>query len=261
MVTITSTSVEKHIHTEASTDIPVEYLSIRELEHRCQREIRAFRRTGRGDDRFALEVFRRAVQSPDEMIRNDAWRLIFHQFTPLIISWITQDPRSSALLQDEVGRDSLVNAIFAKMALTFQRTPTKITQFATLGAILKYLKMTSYTIITDEIKALRPRLSTAQLSEADDLAVSDVTDDVALDEHVRIFWRIVAEETFDNELLYLRLTFLDGMKPAEIVATHPQEFPEVEEVYRIRRSIIERLARNQRIRHLRDVQNEFGLAV
>jgi hypothetical protein len=261
MITIVSTRPEQGMQAGMPIEQSAEYLTIKELGAHCQREIENFRRTGLCDDQFALEVFRRAVLAEHETTRDDAWSIIFHLFAPLVLSWISQDPRSPVLLHEDIGKDSLINAIFAKMALTFQRAPGKIVQFSTLSALLKYLKLTSHTIIADEVRARKQKFPIADIAEADDLSVGDITDNVALDEHTRIFWRVVEEETFDNELLYLKLTFLDGMKPAEIVASYPQEFPEVEEVYRIRRNVVERLARNRRIHRLRDEQNELRQVV
>src|SRR5216110_476171 len=115
MVATPYVRLDEHRETNIPADYDVEHMTINELEPYCRREINRFRRTGRGDERFVLEVFRRAVLSQEEAARNDAWALIFHLFAPLVLSWITQNSKSAILLRDEAGSTSLINAIFAKI--------------------------------------------------------------------------------------------------------------------------------------------------
>jgi hypothetical protein len=233
-------------------------LSMQELALHCTREINAFRQTGEGDDQYALEAFRRAVLGPQKRTRDEAWELIFRLFSPLVLSWINRVPGARQLMQEE-GTEishSLLNAIFAKVALTFQRQKEKVTRFTTLAAILAYLRRVTHTVIADELDDYRLFWNFADLTEADTLSVEDPSFKIAEIEHTRMFWRIIEEETFDNELLYLKLSFIQGMKPAEIVATHPGAFSRVEEVYRVRRTALARLAVNYRLRQLRECQQE-----
>jgi hypothetical protein len=57
----------------------------------------------------------------------------------------------------------------------------------------------------------------------------------------------------EDERLLLYLTYVQDMQPREITALHRQRFPTVDDVYRIKRNVLERLRRNHRIKKLVDV--------
>ena len=231
-------------------------LSLIALTELCEREIDVFRREGSSNEGFAMELFRRAVLGTDKVTRDDAWAVILHLFSPLVLSWINRIPSADYLLRDEGSELALLNAVFSKAALSFARTPFKITHFSTLGAILEYIRRVSTSTVADAVRSARSRLTLVDISEAEELSVEDSTEMLSMQELKQMFWRIIEEETYDVELLYLQLAFIQGMKPAEIVALHPEVFMVVQNVYRIRRNVISRLARSRRVKRLKTLQEE-----
>ena len=69
----------------------------------------------------------------------------------------------------------------------------------------------------------------------------------------RELWRAVLDELRDeSECLVAQLSFVDGLTPREIRGRHPERFTEVDEVYRLKRNVIDRLRRSQAIQQLLD---------
>ena len=48
----------------------------------------------------------------------------------------------------------------------------------------------------------------------------------------------------EAELLVYRLTYEEELKPRQIVAQHPEHFPAVQDVYRIKQRLYRRIQRN-----------------
>jgi len=56
-------------------------------------------------------------------------------------------------------------------------------------------------------------------------------------------WKAIDHELRnDTERLVVRLSFAAGLSPREIRALHPDQFPDIAEVYRLKRNLIETLA-------------------
>lgn len=222
-----------------------EQLSVSDLARCCAEETHKFLRQSASDDSYCLELFRRAIVRRDE----DAWACIYQQYAPLVLTWVNQHQSAAALLGHD-GSASLVNAAFAKFAQAL--TPAKMDHFGALAAILKYLKMCVHSVIADEVRARQAR----QYEEALDAieqepATDDPAEDVVSNLSAQSLWQVVQEElSREDERLLVYLVYVQGMRPGEICAQHRQFFPQVEDVYRIKRNVLERLRRNRRLQAL-----------
>ena len=222
-----------------------ELLSINELAHCCSQETNKFLKQNVSDDRFCLELFRRAIVNRDDA----AWVCIYQQYAPLVLTWVTQRQSATPLLEQE-GSAPLVNAAFAKFSQAL--TPAKMGNFDSLAAILKYLKMCVQSVVADEVRARQVRQyeETLELIEQEP-ASDDPADDVISSISAQGLWQIIQEElNSEDERLLIYLAYVQGMKPAEISNLHRQFFPTVEDVYRIKRNVLERLRRNKRLQLL-----------
>ncbi len=222
-----------------------EHLSVTELAQRCSEETNKFLKQNASNDRFCLELFRRAI-----IIRDDnAWASIYQQYAPLVLTWVTQHQSATPLLGQE-GSAPLVNAAFAKFSQAL--TPTKISNFDTLAALLKYLKMCVHSVVADEVRSRQARqfedtLETIEQEPAGD----DPADDVVSNISAQYLWQIIQEELHrDDERMLIYLAYVQGMKPGEISSQHRRLFPTVDDVYRIKRNVLERLRRNRRLQML-----------
>lgn len=222
-----------------------EQLSINELARCCSEETNKFLRQHVSNDRFCLELFRRAI-----VLRDDgAWTCIYQQYAPLVLTWVSQHP-SVVMLLGQDGTAPLVNAAFAKFAQAL--TPAKMQNFDSLAAILKYLKMCVHSVVADEIRARQARqyeetLETIEQEPASD----DPADDVVSALSAQSLWQIIQEELHsEDERVLIYLAYVHGMKPGEISTQHRRLFPTVDDVYRIKRNVLERLRRNKRLQLL-----------
>ena len=183
----------------------LQLLSINELARCCCEETNKFLRQSVSNDRYCLELFRRAIVKRDD----DAWACIYQQYAPLVLTWVTQHQSAAPMLGQD-GSAPLVNAAFAKFSQAL--TPAKMENFDSLAAILKYLKMCVHSVVAQGL------------------------------------WQVIQEElNGEDERVLIYLAYIHGMKPSEISSQHRRLFPTVDDVYRIKRNVLERLRRNRRL--------------
>lgn len=224
---------------------PPEQLAVGDLARCCAEETTKFLKQSTSNDRFCLELFRRAIIRRDEA----AWQHIYQQYAPLVLTWVTQHQSAVQLLGQEGGA-SLVNAAFAKFSQAL--TPAKIGNFDSLASVLKYLKMCVHSVVADEVRARQARQYEETLEMVEhEPSGSDPADDVVAQLSAQRLWTIIQEElNGEDERVLLYLAYVQGMKPGEICAQYRHLFPTVDDVYRIKRNVLERLRRNRRLRNL-----------
>ncbi len=225
--------------------VPIQLLSINDLAHCCAEETSKFLRQSVSNDRYCLELFRRAIVQRDDA----AWSCIYQQYAPLVLTWVTQHQSAAPLLGQE-GSGPLVNAVFAKFAQAL--TPAKMDNFDSLAAILKYLKMCVHSVVADEVRSRQSRQFEETLEQIEhEPAGDDPADDVVSSLSAQSLWQIIQEElNNEEERVLIYLAYIHGMKPGEISSQHRRLFPTVDDVYRIKRNVLERLRRNRRLQAL-----------
>jgi RNA polymerase sigma factor (sigma-70 family) len=223
----------------------LQHFSINELARCCSEETNKFLKQSVSNDRYCLELFRRAIVKRDD----DAWACIYQQYAPLVLTWVNQHQSAAPLLGQD-GSAPLVNAAFAKFSQAL--TPAKMDNFDSLAAVLKYLKMCVHSVIADEVRARQSRQyeETLELIEHEP-ATDDPADDVVSNISAQGLWQVIQEElNGEDERILIYLAYIHGMKPSEISNQHRRLFPTVEDVYRIKRNVLERLRRNRRLQNL-----------
>ncbi len=219
-----------------------EQLSITELARCCSEETTKFLKQNVSNDRYCLELFRRAITKRDD----DAWICIYQQYSPLVLTWVNQHQSATPLLGQD-GSAPLVNAAFAKFSQAL--TPAKMDNFDSLAAVLKYLKMCVHSVVADEVRARQAR----QYEEALEMmehepATDDPADSVISNLSAQGLWQVIQEElNGEDERVLIYLAYIHGMKPSEISSQNRRLFPTVDDVYRIKRNVLERLRRNRRL--------------
>ncbi len=194
------------------------------------------------DDLPGLALFWRAIVWRDE----DAWAALYQQYAPLVFIWITQQSRAAPLLGQD-GSAPLVNAAFAKFAQAL--TPAKMDHFDSLAALLKYLKLCVQSVLAVEARSRQARQYEETLETIEqEPAANDPADDVVSTISAQGLWQVIQEELHgEDERLLLYLAYAQGMKPSEIRSQYGHLFPSVEEIYRIKRNVLEQLRRNRRL--------------
>ena len=232
--TILESAPARRSHPAASTSAPaLSALNLKVLAEHCLQEISNYRRGEPYDDQYGLELFRRATILRDE----DAWIWLQQCFDELLHNWMRRHPSREVASRF----DSAENYIAQAFERFWQATAcNQKLEFNTLTAALGYLRASLNGTILDTLRAYsRPK--EVQMPEPGFAGEPYVEDDEDLGE----LW-----ETIQHMLPSVReqrlgyLLFHCGLKPRDIIRYCPQEFSDVQEIYRLRRNIMERLLRN-----------------
>jgi hypothetical protein len=196
----------------------------------------------RGDPGAGHELFRRALCARDQQ----AWSALYVQYRGLVMSWVRQHP-AARFDQDD---DYWISRAFERLWTAVG--PERFAQFPTLASVLQYLKLCVHSVLVDERRAERavngptPPVDLAaaeHLPAGGDIAAS-VLDRVS---HDALFRAVVAEATDEAEQTVLVLSFARDLRPREIYARRPDLYPTVDDVYRVKRNLIDRLRRSPQI--------------
>ena len=201
------------------------------LADRCMSEINNFRRGEASSDQYCLEIFRRAMLEHDDA----AWTLLVDRFKEFLLAAFRRHPKSEAASH----LDSPENYVARAFARFWNAVHNQQVMFTSLGAALRYLRVCLDSTILDMLRA-NARAREVPLPEpgfAGEPAVVDPDEESELWEVIRTMLPTERER---------RLAFLlyqCNLKPREIVRLRPQEFSNVNEIYRLRRNIVDRLER------------------
>src|SRR2546429_9826167 len=196
---------------KAETTPQTGLLSINDLARCCSEETNKFLKQSVSNDRYCLELFRRAITRRDD----DAWVCIYQQYAPPVLTWVNQHQSATSLLGLD-GCAPLVNASFAKFSQAL--TPAKMGNFDSLAAVLKYLKMCVHSVIADEVRSRQARQYEETLELIDhEPASDDPADDVVSNISAQGLWQVIQEElNGEDERVLIYLAYIHGMKPSEI---------------------------------------------
>jgi RNA polymerase sigma factor (sigma-70 family) len=230
----------------AARELPLE-----QLAEACRRETERFLRNAVFDDAFCFELFRRAVVERGE----HAWVMVVAQYRRMVLAWVKRHPDLPSLGADE-DADHWVDAVFVRFWSAVK--PERFDQFEDTRRILAYLKMCTNSVIQDELRQRRLRLTTVTidpLSGSDDNSIAHTHPAVAIE--ARSDDRLLAQELHaliqstlqdERERVVFRLAIVLGYTPREISRRHPDLFPTADSIYQTRRNILDRLRRNPEIR-------------
>jgi DNA-directed RNA polymerase specialized sigma24 family protein len=192
---------------------------------------------------FCFELFRRAI------VENCAlcWQYLHNQYYALVRHWAFRLTSSDPDTIDDLTQEAFVNF------LRFY-TSEKISRATGLAAVLSYLK----SCVASTVAQTR-RLAGSRVVESDydeEVINSQTSDDSAetivlhgISAHT--LWTAIQECcTSESDLIVARLVLVADLKPQAIAQRHPELFPEVAAVYRIKRNLIDRLRRHPVLRDM-----------
>ncbi len=208
-------------------------MSLPELAAQCLRELGNYRRGEPCTDTYGLELLRRAIKQSDQ----EAWAWVQHCFGGMVRGWLRRHPQREVACRLE-SEENYVAQTFERFwqATAFNQR----VEFSTLAAALQYLRASLNGAILDMLRAYaRPReISLPGPGETGEPLVEDSTDNG----EVWDILHMILSDPREQRLAYL--LFHCGLKPREIVRFCSQEWGDVQEIYRLRRNIMERLLRN-----------------
>ena len=208
-------------------------MSVSMLAEQCIREFGKYRKGEPSDDRYGLELFRRAITQQDQ----HAWEWLQQCYNQLVLSWIHRHPKREAAYCLDSEKNYVAQA-FARFWLA--TTHKQKLEFSTLAAALQYLRASLNGVIIDTLRAYS-RSKEASLPEPGTPGEPLVEDTIDSGE----LWRLLRDMfPGEQEQRLIYLSFYCGLKPREIVRYRSQEFSDVQTVYRLRRNIYERLLRD-----------------
>ncbi len=212
-------------------------LDVDRLADECAGHTTKFFKRATYDPSYCYELFRRAIVGRN----NYAWEKIYHQYQPLVVKWVVNHTGLPAT-GEEV--DYFVNGAFDRMWTAVDAE--KFKQFDNLAEVLRYFKMCANSVIVD-YRRVNP-IDAVDLEPVTPLLRQDlpsieerITDQLDRQE----LWETVAASTHDEkDAIVLEWSFVYDLKPAVIYADNPDRFESLDEVYRVKRNLLNRLRRN-----------------
>jgi hypothetical protein len=207
-------------------------LRVSELTEQCLREINAYHRGDASTDDYGVELLRRAIVHGDQQ----AWACWQQCFAEVVRGWLRRHPSREVAAH----LDSEENYVAQAFARFWQATTQgQQVEFRTLAAALRYLRASLNGAVLDTVRAsFRPKeIALPEPGAPGEPCAEDSSEGDELWEVIR---SLLSDQT-EQRLAYL--LFHCGLKPREIVHFCPREFSAVEDIYRLRRNIVERLLR------------------
>jgi len=217
-------------------DLPAQ-MSLTALADRCMREIEKYRHKEPYNDQYCLEIFHRAMVKHDP----DAWELLQNRFSPTVKAWMRNHPQREVACRHQTEED-YVDETFARV---WQASTRNILEFDSMAAALRYLKLCLQGAVIDSLRAYSRSREVPLPDPGSDMYYMEepATED---DYESNDLWESI-KSLLPNErerrLAYL--LYINGLKARDIVHYRPEEFGDIQEVYRLTRNIVERLTRNR----------------
>jgi hypothetical protein len=210
-----------------------EEMSLAILAEHCAQEIKKYWRNEPSDERYGLEIMRRAVSLRD----NEAWTTVQRQFNGIVHSWFSRYTYKETALRYESEQDYVDHA-FQRF---WQAVSSQGFTFTSLSRALGYLRLCLHCAIKDTLRMYaRTYLEILpEQGEPDEPQVEDQYNEGDL-------WEIICGLLVnERERRVAYLHFYCNLKPREIMRYCAGEFVSEEEIYRLKRKVMERIMRNR----------------
>ncbi|MEZ4681208.1 MAG: hypothetical protein R2932_44040 [Caldilineaceae bacterium] len=198
-----------------------------------------------GDDGACFELLRRALEGEDDA----AWRAFEKQFLPLFYHWLQQDLVHFGLpTADPAELEELWAEARSRFVTRYARLQTLSDTFSHIGAVLKVIHKCLRSTVQESRRRQerQQRLVTAieQLHRQQNGDRQLPASQVELEELRRCITDQLEQDLPEPELRQLIvLRYVDELKPREISARLPDEYPDAATVHKALERIIKRLRR------------------
>jgi hypothetical protein len=194
------------------------------------------------DSRFAYEMFRRALVEKNELAK----KAIVDLYSSLVQRWIQRrQDRPEFERVEDINMNELVNSTFERVWKSL--SPSKFEHLKSLASILSYLQSAANGAIMEYVRPFR-RLSLQMelISEMQELD-NQVNDEDLLNKDE--FWELIKRKARnEKEYLVVFSSSLLGLSPKEILEEYSDRFRSINEIYQLKASFLERLARDSEVR-------------
>jgi DNA-directed RNA polymerase specialized sigma24 family protein len=226
-------------------------LDVDRLADECADHTARFFNRATYDPGYCYELFRRAIVDRN----NYAWDKIYRQYQPLVVKWVINHTGLPAT-GEEV--DYFVNGAFDRMWSAVDAE--KFKQFDDLAEVLRYFKLCAHSVIVDYTR-VNP-IDALDLEPFPPLLRQDLP---SIEERItgqlerQELWEAVAALMHnEKDTIVLEWSFMYDLKPSAIYAENSARFESLDEVYRVKRNLLNRLRRNPDLQQfLSNSFNEF----
>lgn len=184
------------------------------------------------DDHYCLELLQRAVVQHDIHARNT----LQQHFSELLHQWMRSHPKREMAFQLNSEEHYVTEALERFWQVLSLHQP-EASNFLIFARRYLHLSLNSTIIDTLRTSSRRHRIPVVEVGET-------IEPRVELHEIQCICWEVI-EHILPNKrtrrLAYL--LFYCGLQPKAIVSTYPQEFNDIEEIYRLWPAIANQLSR------------------
>lgn len=191
----------------------------------------------RSHEPYCFELFRRAIS------RNcpQCWDYLYARYSRLVWSWVLHSSNLPVDLQQNLVQDAFIKFIKSY-------TPQKLDQAHGLGNILAYLKLCVMSAIQDDVrKERKASLQTEWLENLNKLRdVSPPIEEKIIQLSFREKLAQLLKKHCQDECDYIivQCIFIEGQKPQDLVKEYPGFFRVVNDVYQIKRNLLDRIHRD-----------------
>ena len=213
-----------------------EDLSPEQLAARCQNK-----RTDGSHEPFCLELFRRAVVQSCSL----CWHHLHCLYYPLVRYWVA---RRVTLSPDDI--DDLTQNAFIAFSRFYNSD--QLSHAKALGQVLKYIESCVQSAVAQFWRQKQRAVDQVSwdqesINSAHSMAAAEIE---ALENlSAQEIWATIETRCqSERERVVARLSLALGAKPRQIAAWRPQLFPEVSDVYRVKRALFNRLSRDPLLR-------------
>jgi RNA polymerase sigma factor (sigma-70 family) len=193
---------------------------------------------------FCFELFRCAIAEGSAL----CWHYLYSQYYSLVRYWVSRRAPPDPDTTDDLTQDAL-------SAFWRSYTPDKLAHARGLGDVLAYLKSCAASAAAQARRKAKRNVVEAEWNErVVDACVSTRSAEASALQQVAAqrLWTVVAACCNDErERLVARLIFVEGIKPRQVAEQFPDLFPDVSDVYRVKRNLLERLRRDPTLRRMR----------
>jgi DNA-directed RNA polymerase specialized sigma24 family protein len=191
------------------------------------------------DDRYCYELIRRAIFRID-----DADIYFFEIYRPWVSNKIAVRCQREPELVADLTQEALLR--FFKYV-----TPDTWNRFTGLPQLLAYLGKCGETSLLNHWRKVANRQKVEDaFTETEQLPASAhserPTEGKVSEEHfTRLIWRCVQRNCKDlNDLFLAKQLWVYGMKPRELSRRHADRFPELTDIYKRKRNLLDRIKRD-----------------
>jgi len=194
------------------------------------------------EEGYCFELFRRAVEEQEQ----DAWSALNEQYRNLVVRWLANG--SAALTREQA--EEIAPETWSKFWRAQINADTPLSErFAHVGAVLKYLKQCTFSVVREYERRLWRRERIQQRLEVDGKITTSLSEEelLARIDRERLLQQVRRwVETYvtdPQELQVLSLSYEHGLTPAEIAEQYPQEFTDAHMVRRLKERVLKRARR------------------